>query len=96
MTKLEKSMDVTKCVASVAVYDLKAMIMSLQTDERLMTPENIAHGYDFFTGKSIGDLHELGEIHTGDTWQPACQRFCGDDWHNSLHAAFSSLKNLFH
>jgi hypothetical protein len=65
-------------------------------DERLMTSENIAHGFDFITGKSIGDLHELGEIHTGDTWQPACQRFCGDDWHNSLHAAFSSLKNLFH
>ncbi len=47
-----------------------------------MTPENITHGYDLFTGKSVGDVHHLGEIHTGDAWQPARQRFCGDDQHN--------------
>jgi hypothetical protein len=51
-------------------------------DERLMTPENIAHGYDLFTGKSVGDVHHLGEIHMGDAWQPARQRFGGDDRHN--------------
>jgi len=55
MAQLEKIMDVTKLkhedvevnlsnggVASVAVYDLEAMIMSLLMDERLMKPENIA------------------------------------------------------
>jgi len=94
MAKLKK-MDVSKLnhedvevnlssggVASVAVYDLEAMIMSLMMDKRLMNPENIAPGCDLFTGKSVGDIHHLGEIHTGDTWEPAHQRFCGDDPHN--------------
>ena len=84
MTKLENIMDVSKLkhkdvevklssggVASVAVYDLETMIMSLLTDERLMNPENIASGYDLFTGKSEGDVHYLGEIHTGSAWEPA-------------------------
>ena len=47
-----------------------------------MTQENIAHGYDLFRGKSVGDVHHLSEIHTGDAWQPARQRFGGDDRHN--------------
>ena len=86
MAKLEKIMDVSKLkhddvelnlssggVASVAVYNLEAMIMSLLTDKRLMNPENIAPGYDLFTGKSVGDIHHLGEIHTGYAWEPARQ-----------------------
>ena len=99
----------TKCVASVAVYDLKAMIMSLLTDKRLMNPENIAPGYDLFTGKLVGDVHHLGEIHTGDAWEPARQRFCGDDPHNmplalvvfadkshlDLHGSLSTLPIIF-
>jgi len=56
--------------------------MSLLTDERLMKPENIAPGYDLFTGKLDGEIHHLGEIHTGEAWEPARQRFCGDDPHN--------------
>jgi len=95
MAKLENIMDMSKLkhedvevnlssggVASVAVYDLEAMITSLLTDKRLMNPENIAPGYDLFTGKSVGDVHHLGEIHTGEAWEPARQRFCGDDPHN--------------
>ena len=75
MAKLENIMDVSNLkhedvevnlssggVASVAVYDLEAMIMSLLTDKRLMNPENIAPGYDLFTGKSVGDVHHLGEF----------------------------------
>ena len=86
MAKLEKIMDVSKLnhedvevnlssggVASVAVYDLEAMIMSLLTDERLMKPENIAPAYDLFTGKSVGHVHHLGEIQSGDAWEPARQ-----------------------
>ena len=53
--KLEKSLEVSKLkhrdvkvklssggVASVAVFDLEAMIMSLLTDKRLMSMENFA------------------------------------------------------
>ena len=81
MTKLENIMDMSKLkhkdvevnlssggVASVAVYDLETMIMSLLMDERLMKPENIAPGYDLFTGKSEGDIHQLGKIHTGSLY----------------------------
>jgi hypothetical protein len=38
-------------VASVAVFNLKAMVMPLLTDERLMTEENFADGSNIFTGK---------------------------------------------
>jgi hypothetical protein len=64
MKKLEKSLELSKLkhedvevklssggVDSVAVFDLKAMIMSLLTDERLMTEENFADGLNIFTGK---------------------------------------------
>jgi len=122
MAKLEKIMDVSKLnhedvevnlssggVASVAVYDLEAMIMSLLTDERLMKPENIAPAYDLFTGKSVGHVHHLGEIQSGDAWEPARQRFCGDDPHNmplglvvfadkshlDLHGSLSTLPIIF-
>ena len=122
MSKLEKSLDVSKLkhkdvevnlssggVASVAVYDIEAMIMSLLTDERLMKTENIAEGYDFFTGKSVGEVHHLGEIHTGEAWEPARQRICGDDPNNTplalivfadkshldLHGTLSTLPIIF-
>jgi hypothetical protein len=122
LSKLEKSLDVSKLkhkdievklssggAASVAVYDLEAMIMSLLTDERLMKPENIAEGYDLFTGKSVVEVDHLGEIHTGAAWEPARQRFCGDDPNNmplalvvfadkshlDLHGTLSTLPIIF-
>jgi hypothetical protein len=39
--------------ASVAVFNLEAMILSLVLDDRFMHPDNIADGYDLFTGKSM-------------------------------------------
>ncbi len=69
-------------VASVAVFDLEAMIVSLLPDERLMSMENFAEGLNVLTGKPEGVNNDLGEIHTGDAWKPACRRFCGDVPHN--------------
>ena len=40
--------------ASVAVFNLEAMILSLVLDDRFMHPGNIADGYDLFTGKVNG------------------------------------------
>ncbi len=53
--------------ATISVFDLETMIMSLQPDPTLMQPKNIAHAYDLFTGKCDGnntdDRYE--EINTG-------------------------------
>jgi hypothetical protein len=122
MKKLEKSLEVSKLkhndvevklssggVASVAVFDLKAMIMSLLTDERLMTEENSADGLNIFTGKLEGVINDFGEIHTGDAWEPAHQRFCDNVPHNmplalvvfadkshlDLHGSLSMLPIIF-
>ncbi len=65
--------------ATISVFDLETMIMSLITDPILVQPENIAKGYDLFTGKCEGNNTEdrYGEIHTWDAWEPARQHFCG-------------------
>jgi hypothetical protein len=59
--------------ATISVFDLETMIMSLLTDPTLMQPKNIAHGYNLFTGKFEGNNTDngYGEIHTGDAWEPA-------------------------
>jgi hypothetical protein len=59
--------------ATISVFDLETMIMSFLTDQTLMQPKNIAHGYDLFTGKceSNNTDDRYGENHTGDAWEPA-------------------------
>ncbi len=61
--------------ATIPVFDLETMTMSLLTDATLMQPKSIAHGYDLFTGKCEGNNTDdrYGEIHTGDAWEPARQ-----------------------
>ncbi len=61
--------------ATISVFDLETMIMSLLTDPTLMQPKNIAHGYDLFTGKceGINTDDRYGEVNTGDAWEPARQ-----------------------
>jgi hypothetical protein len=50
--------------ATISVFDLETMIMSLLTDPTLMQPKNIAHGYDLFTGRCEGNNTDdrYGEI----------------------------------
>ncbi len=76
--------------ATVSIFDLQTMIMSLLTDPTLMHPKNIAPGYDIFTGKSVGcqDGH-YGKIHTGDAWEPARKRFCDDN--NPMNMPIASV-----
>ncbi len=66
--------------AIMAVFDLEAHILSLLMDESIMQQDNIADGYDIFTGKATGPNLHYGEIHTGDAWEPARKHFCGDDF----------------
>ena len=95
--------------ASVAVFNLEAMILSLVLDDRFMHPDNIADGYDLFTGKVNGPDNHYGEIHTGDAWIPARNHFCGehpnnmplalvifgDKSHLDLHGSLSTLPLTF-
>jgi hypothetical protein len=61
--------------ATISVFDLETMIMSLLTDPTLVQLKNIAHGYDLFTGKCGGNNRDdrYGEIHTGDALEPSRQ-----------------------
>jgi hypothetical protein len=97
--------------ATVSIFDLETMIMSLLTDPTLMQPKNIAPGYDIFTGRSVGGQDGCyGKIHTGDAWEPACKHFCGDHHpmnmpialvifgdksHLDLHGSLSTLPIIF-
>ncbi len=94
---------------TVSIFDLEMIIMSLLSDSKLMQPKNIAPGYDIFTGKSVGCEDQYGEIHTGDAWEPAHQRFYddhpmnmpialeifGDKSHLNLHDSVSTLPIIF-
>ena len=66
-------------VVTVPVFDARAMIIDMITNRDLMKKENFAAGYDIYTG-NVNDNHEAnkhyGEIHTGDEWIPARDRFC--------------------
>ena len=67
--------------ATVSVFNLEAMIMSMLTDDQIMNPNNIAQGYNLFSGKSVeGQGHDdvYGEIHTGNIWDETVDRFCGN------------------
>ena len=66
-------------VTTVPVFDARAMIADILTNSELMKKVNIAKGYDIFTG-NVDENHSenklYGEIHTGDEWIPARDRYC--------------------
>ena len=78
------------------------MIISLLSDPSVMNEKNFAEGYNVLTGEV--DNHpannKYGEVHTGDAWLPARDRYCqnktdmpvglivfGDKSHTDLHGA---------
>jgi hypothetical protein len=80
----------------------------------MLQEQNLAPGYDVFTGdvdeKHI-DSQRYGEIHAGDSWLPARDRFCprkenesnmpvrliifGDKSHTDLHGALALTPIIF-
>jgi hypothetical protein len=48
-------------------------------DPEKMRHENIADGYDLFSGKVTSPITQYNEIHTGDLWQEARDYYCGSD-----------------
>jgi len=98
--------------ATISLLDTKFMILSLLTDDFLMQDENLAPGYDIFTGDvdpNHPDGQNYGEIHTGDAWEGARNRFCGsngkymplalivfgDMTHTDLHGTLSVTPIIF-
>ncbi len=69
---------VSSGLASVGVFDLKNKILSLLHDPDIMQQENIADGYDIYTGR-CEESDVYGEIHTGWLWEEAREHWCGDD-----------------
>ena len=58
---------------TVPVFDIESMIINLLNDQTLMNKNNLAEGYNIFTG-DIDNNHpsntKFGEVHTGDAWLP--------------------------
>ncbi len=67
-----------KSLVTVHVFGTKHMIISLLSDPSVMNKTNFAERYNVLTGEA--DNHpaniKYGEIHTGDAWLPARDRFC--------------------
>lgn len=98
-------------VATVPVFDVQEMILSLLHDPSIMKHENLADGYDIFSGKEIEGEQcnaRFGEIHTGEAWKRARNNYCkergdmpialiifADKSHTDLHGALSATPVIF-
>jgi len=95
---------------TVPVFDAKSMILDLITNPATMNKTNITAGYDVFTDNVDETLPEnqcYGEIHTGNQWVPARNRYCtnnempialiifGDKSHTDLHGSLSLTPIIF-
>ena len=49
-----------------------------------MQQENFAPDYDVFTGKPTTPITHFGEVHSGEMFEPARAKYCGDDPTNML------------
>jgi len=65
--------------ASVAVFNVKARLLSILHDENLMQPQNFAKDYDIFTGKSTVEITHYDEVHTGYLFEMARSHWCKND-----------------
>jgi hypothetical protein len=86
---------------------MKEMLTSLLTDQTIMVDTNFADGYNVLTGDvdvNNPSNDKYGEVHTGDAWIPARDRYCsnpqgptmpvglivfGDKSHTNLHGTLS-------
>jgi hypothetical protein len=66
-------------VATVPIFDVKALLIAFLNDPLRMHQENFASNYDIFTGKAKLPTSTPDEIHTGSLWEQARQKYYGDD-----------------
>jgi hypothetical protein len=86
---------------AVPVFDAKSMILDLVTNPLTMNDSNIAAGYDVFTGNvdgSFPDNQYYGEVHTGDEWIKAKNRYCTntDEMENEMPIALIVFADKSH
>ena len=65
--------------AAVAVFDLKASILDILHDEKLMLADNFAPGLDVFSGKCTQPITHIGELHTGYAYEKARKFYCPNE-----------------
>jgi hypothetical protein len=61
-------------VATVPIFDVKALLIAFLNDPLRMHQENFASNYDIFTGNVKSPTSTLDEIHTGSLWEQARQK----------------------
>ncbi len=66
-------------IATVPIFDVKALLITFLNDPLRMHQENFAPNYDIFTGKAKSSTSTLDEKHTGSLWEQARHKHCGDD-----------------
>jgi hypothetical protein len=66
-------------VATIPILDVKALLIAFFNDPLQMHTENYAPNCDTLMGKAKLPTSTLDKIHTGLLWEPARQRYCGDD-----------------
>jgi hypothetical protein len=98
---------------TVPVFDMKEMLISILTDKTLMSNTTFVEGYNVLTGdvdKNNSCNQKYGEVHTGDAWLPARDRYCtnpncptmpvdlivfGDKSHTNLHGTLALTPIIF-
>ncbi len=68
-----------RSVATVPIFDVKALLIAFVNDPLRIRQENFASNYDIFAGKAKLPTSTLDEIHSGSLWEQARQKYCGDD-----------------
>ena len=66
-------------VATVPIFDVKALLLAFLNDPLRMRKDNFASNYDIFTGKPTVPCTNLDEIHTGYQFEKARAHYCGND-----------------
>ncbi len=66
-------------VATMTIFDVKALLIAFLINPLKMCEENFASNYDIFSGKAKIPTSTIDEIHTGSLWEPARRKYCGDN-----------------
>jgi len=67
---------------SVAIFDMKAQVLSILYTTRLMQPKHFSPNYAIFSRKPTSPVTQYGEVHSGNSFKPARTKYCGDDPYN--------------
>ena len=94
---------------TVPTFDFKSMVLSLVHDKELMSTDNLIPNFDIFSGKETTVGPEMcGDIHTGDMYKQALERYCTevgdfplpiiifyDKTHTDLHGSLATSPLMF-